>query len=69
MTPAVAHYYRTFRGEMERSAESALSSARQHVNFLARLDAMVRTSRRRSRAAKRAWKNRKAQRQQTGARL
>jgi hypothetical protein len=52
MNTAVAHYYRMFRGNMERTAESAYESARRHVAFRRRLDEMVKDSKRRSRAAK-----------------
>lgn len=63
MTPtqkrAVAHYYRTFRENMTRTAESAYASARSHVNFLARLKVMCADAKRRSRAAKRGHATRR----------
>lgn len=60
MNTAVAHFYRMFRGNMERPAESAYQSARAHVHFLKRLNEMVSTGNKRSRAAKRGWKKRRA---------
>ena len=59
MTPAVAHYYKMFRGNMERSAESAYQSARSHVHFMKRLGKMVQDGNKRSSAAKRGWKLRR----------
>ncbi len=56
---ARAHFYRKFRGNMERSAESAFASARSHIHFLASLHKMVTESKRRSRAAKRGWAKRR----------
>lgn len=47
---ARAHYYRLFRGNMERSAESAFQSARSHMYFRERLREMVRKPKRRKRA-------------------
>lgn len=55
---AIAHFYRKFRGNLERTAESAYQSARSHVHFLKRLDAMVRGGKKRSRAAKRGHRTR-----------
>lgn len=60
MSPEVACFYRQFRGNLERTAESAYQSARSHVHFLRRLDSMVKTGKKRSRAAKRGWATRKA---------
>jgi hypothetical protein len=57
---AIAHHYRRFRGNMERPAESAYQSARAHVHFLRRLDEMVKAGNKRSQAAKRGWKKRRA---------
>lgn len=57
---AIAHYYRLFRGNMERTAESAYQSARSHVFFRRRLDEAVRKGNKRSQSAKRGWKKRAA---------
>lgn len=61
---AARHYYRKFRaheGEaFYRPAESAWNSARSHVFFRERLGEEVRLHQKRSRAAKAAWKRRKA---------
>jgi hypothetical protein len=59
MNAAVAHYYRMFRGNMERPAESAYQSARAHVYFRKRLGEMVNRGNKRSAAAKRGWKTRR----------
>lgn len=56
----IAHFYRMFRQNMTRTAESAYQSARAHVHFLRRLDKMVATGTKRSRAAKRGWHTRAA---------
>jgi len=57
---AVAHYYRMFRGNMERPAEAAFASARAHIHFRKRLRDMVATEKKRSAAAKRGHRTRKA---------
>lgn len=57
---SIAHYYRLFRGNMERTAESAYHSARSHVFFLRRLDETIKAGKKRSRAAKRGHKTRLA---------
>lgn len=41
MNAEVLHYYKQFRGNLERPAESAYQSARAHVYFLKRLARMV----------------------------
>lgn len=60
MTPAVLHYYRQFRANLTVPAEQAYWDARRHVNFRERLKLMVNEGNRRSRAAKKGWKNRRA---------
>lgn len=61
---AARHHYRRFRAEhgeaFYRTAESAWNSARAHVHFMERLSADVAEHKRRSRAAKRGWKARRA---------
>lgn len=59
MNTAVAHYYRMFRGNMGRPAESAFESAKRHINFRKRLGQMVASGDKRSAAAKRGWKKRR----------
>ena len=56
----VAHYYRKFRAE-GLPAEQAYMDAKRHLNFRKRLAKMVAEGNRRSRAAKKGWKKRKAQ--------
>lgn len=60
MNFAVAHFYKKYRGNLERTAEDALMSAKRHVAFRERLAEMVSTGNRRSTAAKRGWKKRRA---------
>lgn len=60
METAVAYFYRKFRGNLERPAEAAYQSARSHVHFLRRLGEMVANGKKRSAAARRGHKNRKA---------
>lgn len=60
MNAKVAHFYRKFRGNVERPSEAAYQSARAHVHFLARLSEMVAVGEKRSAAAKRGWKRRRA---------
>lgn len=62
MNAAVAHFYREFRGNMERPAESAFQSAKSHVFFLNRLGEMVKEGNRRSAAAKLGHRRRAARR-------
>jgi hypothetical protein len=54
MTPkqkaATVHYYRKFRGNMERAAELAWSSAVSHVYFMDRLGKVVKANRSRRRS-------------------
>lgn len=49
---AVAHYYRLFRGNMERPADTAYQSARSFVHFRKRLAEMVAPKRRRKKVSK-----------------
>ena len=64
MSPAVLHYYKTFRTDgtepYARTAESALASAKRHIYFRATLSASVKATAKRSKAAKKAWKARRA---------
>jgi hypothetical protein len=53
MTAAVAHYYKHFRGNMDRPAAAALASARSFVHFRKRLSGYVAKGRK-SPARKRA---------------
>lgn len=61
---AARHYYRRFRahdGEaFYRTAEAAWNSARSHVHFRERLAKDVADHKKRSKAAKAAWKRRRA---------
>lgn len=61
---AAVHYYKKFRAhegeQFFRTAESAWNSARSHVFFRERLGEEVRAHQKRSRAAKAAWRRRKA---------
>ena len=61
---AARHHYRRFRDEYGeqffRPAEAAWNSARAHVHFMERLSADCAEHKRRSRAAKRGWKARRA---------
>lgn len=61
---AAVHYYKRFRAEhgeqFYRTAESAWNSARSHVFFRERLAKDVADHKKRSKAAKAAWKRRKA---------
>jgi hypothetical protein len=61
MNTAVAHYYRQFRkANPSYTALAAYNSARAHIFFRARLSADVAAFKKRSAAAKKAWKARKA---------
>jgi len=61
MNTAVAHYYRQIRRESPHyTALAAYDSARRHVAFRAKLAAEVKAYKKRSAAAKKAAKARKA---------
>lgn len=47
MNAEVLHHYRYFRGNLERTAESAYQSARAHIYFLKRLGEMVNNGKKR----------------------
>jgi hypothetical protein len=63
-TQAVLHYYRQFRRRdgdpLAVPALAAWNSARSHVAFRQRLSDDIAAYKRRSKAAKKAWKARKA---------
>ncbi len=59
MNTAVAHYYKRFRND-HTPALAAWNSARSFVHFRESLSADVATHKKRSAAAKRAWKARRA---------
>lgn len=59
MNNAVVHYYRDFRAKGY-PALAAWNSARSFVAFRARLSADVKAANKRSRAAKKGWKTRRA---------
>lgn len=58
MNPRVLYYYREFRRH-GCTAEAAYNSARAHLFFLERQRVEALTFKRRSKAAKAAWKRRK----------
>ena len=61
MNTAVAHYYRQIRRDSPHyTALAAYDSARRQVAFRAKLSADVKAHKKRSAAAKKAWKARKA---------
>lgn len=64
MSPAVLHYYRQFRTDgvepFARPAAYAVASAKRHIAFRAQLSADVKDHKKRSKAAKKAWKTRRA---------
>ena len=60
MNAAVAHHYKRLRATTNYTAEAAYASAKRHLHFVARLEADVKESKRRSKAARKGWKTRKA---------
>lgn len=50
MDAAVLHYYKKFRGNLDRPAEAAYQSARSFVHFRQRLAKMVKPKRKRRKA-------------------
>lgn len=60
MKQALLHHYRYFRAAGY-TASAAFTSARSHMYFLSQLRADAAEHKRRSRAAKKAWKRRKAE--------
>lgn len=60
MTTALAHYYRLYRAQNPRmTALDAYWSARRQIHFRAVMAADLAAHKRRSAAAKRAWKTRR----------
>jgi hypothetical protein len=64
MTPAVRHYTQLFRRDNpDRPILDCFLSARRHAHFMATMKRDLSLSAKRSRAAKKAWKTRKAMKQ------